>query len=124
MHLLHAHRSRELGLHLKAERQGDRERQGIMRLTLTGSKSTAALTALLPPADDTTYPSKHRPLMIHKSGVAHWEKCRVMHLGGLPALPDIVAADASMLGEAPLLMAIGREDDCTGIRFPWSCCTL
>ena len=41
---------------------------------------------------------------------------RVAHLGGLPALPDTAAEDASMLGEAALLMAIGREDDCPGRR--------
>ena len=43
-------------------------------------------------------------------------------LGGLPALPDTAAADASTLGISPLLMATGCEDDGKGDLF--SCCTL
>ena len=44
------------------------------------------------------------------------------HLGGLPALPDTAAADASALGISPLLMATGCEEDGKGDLF--SCCTL
>ena len=43
-------------------------------------------------------------------------------LGGLPALPDTAAADASTLGISPLLMATGCEEDGRGNLF--SCCTL
>ena len=43
-------------------------------------------------------------------------------LGGLPALPDTAAADASTLGITPLLMATGCEEDGKGDLF--SCCTL
>ena len=50
-------------------------------------------------------------------------ECVIAHLGGLPALPDTIEADASTLGEPPLLMVIGWED-CVGILFPWSCCAL
>lgn len=46
------------------------------------------------------------------------------HLGGLPALPDMAAADASTLDAAALLMLIGSEGDCPAMRFGWSCCTL
>ena len=43
-------------------------------------------------------------------------------LGGLPALPDTAAADASTLGISPLLIATGCEEDGKGDLF--SCCTL